>query len=386
MATVQQLTTPSSATADEQLELLHSSVKAGTVALFVIAVAAAVGLIYLLKLVLVTVLLAFALDPVVVARARLRIPRAAGAAIALLLLLGLCLALTFFFYTRAVDFLEELPQYSATIRDDLRKLQTQADKFENRTRSILPAQNGKKPIPVQVQEAPGLTKMISAGASQYGDLALAISFTPFLIYFMLTWKNHVHSATLQVFPKEKRLVAYRTIGRISEMVRSFIAGNLLVGLLNAVASTAIFGVVHLPLLLLPGGDQRVRRTGSLSRAILRSACADRRWDGRARQIATGGRVHCSGRAARVDHEPALSKTDWQASAPQPAGGGLVATVLGVDLGSLRTGARDSAHGKHQNHLRLHRTSAGPGRVAGQLRRKASAHFRLNRSSTSNSER
>jgi predicted PurR-regulated permease PerM len=56
----------------------------------------------------------------------------------------------------------------------------------------------------------------------------------------------VHSATLQVFPKEKRLVAYRTIGRISEMVRSFIAGNLLVGLLNAVASTAIFYAVHLP--------------------------------------------------------------------------------------------------------------------------------------------
>jgi len=30
------------------------------------------------------------------------------------------------------------------------------------------------------------------------------------------------------------------------MVRSFIVGNLLVGLLNAVASTAVFGYVHLP--------------------------------------------------------------------------------------------------------------------------------------------
>jgi predicted PurR-regulated permease PerM len=63
---------------------------------------------------------------------------------------------------------------------------------------------------------------------------------------MLTWKSHIHSATLAVFPKEKRLVAYRTIGRISEMVRSFIVGNLVVGLLNAAASTLIFGYVHLP--------------------------------------------------------------------------------------------------------------------------------------------
>jgi len=235
---------------DEQVELLRGSVQAGMVAQFVIAIAAAVGLIYLLKLVwitmLVAALLAFALDPFVVVLARLRIPRAVGAAIALLLLLGLSLALTFFFYNRAVDFIDELPNFSATIRDDLQKLQAQADKFENSTRSLLPEDKGRKPIPVQVQQAPGLTKLITSGASQFGDLALAIGFVPFLIYFMLTWKEHVHSATLHVFPKDKRLVAYRTIGRISEMVRSFIVGNLLVGFLNAIATTAVFWYVHLP--------------------------------------------------------------------------------------------------------------------------------------------
>jgi predicted PurR-regulated permease PerM len=241
---------PERALPDEQVELLRGSVQAGVVAQFVIAIAAAVGLLYLLKLVWITVLiaalLAFSLDPFVVALARLRIPRAMGAAIALLLLLVSSLALTFFFYNRAVDFIDELPNFSTTIRDDLRKLQAQADKFENSTRSLLPEDKGRKPIPVQVQQAPGLTKLITSGASQFGDLALAIGFVPFLIYFMLTWKEHVHSATLHVFPKDKRLVAYRTIGRISEMVRSFIVGNLFVGLLNAIATTAIFWYVHLP--------------------------------------------------------------------------------------------------------------------------------------------
>jgi predicted PurR-regulated permease PerM len=227
MATVQQPATPAPSIPEEQVELIQGSLQASTVALLVIAVAAAVGLLYLLKLVLVTILiaalLAFALDPIVVGLARLHIPRAAGAGIALLFLLGLSLALTFFFYNRAIDFVDELPEFSTTIRNDLRKLQSQADKLENSTRTILPEREGKKPIPVQVQEAPGLTKLISSGASQFGD-----------------------SATLQVFPKEKRLVAYRTISRLSEMVRSFIAGNLLVGLLNAIASTVVFGAVHLP--------------------------------------------------------------------------------------------------------------------------------------------
>jgi predicted PurR-regulated permease PerM len=234
--------------ADQEVELLKGSVQAGMVAQFVIAAAAAVGLVYLLKPVLVTVLvatlLAFALDPLVVALGRIHIPRPVGAGIALLLLLGLSVALVFFFYTRAVDFMEELPRFSTTIREDVAKLQAQADKIEKSTRSIMPEK--KEPIPVQVQESHGLAKTISSGASQFGEIALAVSFVPFLIYFMLTWKTHVHSATLRVFPKEKRLVAYRTIGRISEMIRSFIAGNLFVGLLNAVASTAVFGAVHLP--------------------------------------------------------------------------------------------------------------------------------------------
>lgn len=147
MATLQQPTSPNPPSPDEQVELLQGSLKANTVALSVIAIAATVGLLYLLKLVLITILiaalLAFALDPLVVALARLRIPRAAGAAIALFVLLGLTSALIFFFYNRAIEFAEELPKFSATIREDLRKLQSQADKLENSTRNILPAREGK---------------------------------------------------------------------------------------------------------------------------------------------------------------------------------------------------------------------------------------------------
>lgn len=231
-------------------ELLRGSIKTTVVAQVVIATAAAVGLIYLLKVVLVTILvsalIAFALDPLVVLLARLHIPRAVGAGFALSLLIALTLATAFFFYNRAVDFIDELPQYSTAIREDLRKLQAQTQKIETSTRSIMPEPKGKKPIAVEVQEAPGLTRIISSGATQYGDLALAIGFVPFLIYFMLTWKSHVHSATLHIFPIDQRPAAYRTIGRISEMVRSFIVGNLIVWLLNALASTVVFWHVGLP--------------------------------------------------------------------------------------------------------------------------------------------
>jgi predicted PurR-regulated permease PerM len=63
---------------------------------------------------------------------------------------------------------------------------------------------------------------------------------------MLTWKGHVHSATVQLFPREHRLMAHRTVGRISTMIRSFIVGNFLVGLINVVISAVVFWQLGIP--------------------------------------------------------------------------------------------------------------------------------------------
>src|SRR5262252_8605024 len=71
--------------AAEEVETLHGSIKAGTIAQIVVAFIAIIGLIYLLKLVLVTtlasILLAYVLEPAVVGLMRLRIPRQIGALI-----------------------------------------------------------------------------------------------------------------------------------------------------------------------------------------------------------------------------------------------------------------------------------------------------------------
>ena len=78
---------------EEEAEVLHASIKAGSVAQIVVAVIAVVGLIYLLKLVMVTtlsaMLLAFILEPLVSGLNRLRVPRAAGALLAVVLTLAL---------------------------------------------------------------------------------------------------------------------------------------------------------------------------------------------------------------------------------------------------------------------------------------------------------
>jgi AI-2 transport protein TqsA len=60
------------------------------------------------------------------------------------------------------------------------------------------------------------------------------------VYFMLTLKDRTHVATVRLFPKDRRLLAHRTVGRISRMVRSYLLANVLIGLLNTLLCTIIF--------------------------------------------------------------------------------------------------------------------------------------------------
>src|ERR1700677_2844161 len=54
------------------------------------------------------------------------------------------------------------------------------------------------------------------------------------------------SATVRLFPREHRLVAHRTVGRISAMIRSLIVGNMLIGLVAAGVSTVVFWSLGIP--------------------------------------------------------------------------------------------------------------------------------------------
>ena len=242
---------PTTAMVIEEAEVLHASIRAGSIAQIVVAAIAVIGLLYLLKLVMVTtlvaILLAFVVEPLVGWFARIRIPRSVGALIAVALLVGVAGNLTYFFYNRAVDFAIELPNYSGKIHDTLANFRAQTTRLEESTRSVLASPKaGKQPLAVEVQEAPGLSRVISAGTGTLGEVVLAISFIPFLIYFMLTWKDHMLGATVRLFPKEHRLVAHRTAGRISAMIRSFIIGNVLIGLVGAGVSTLVFWYVGIP--------------------------------------------------------------------------------------------------------------------------------------------
>jgi predicted PurR-regulated permease PerM len=195
-----------------------------------------------LVVLLVSVLLAFILAPVVELFQKARLPRALAAQLAVVLFLAATYGLIYVSYSRAQQFAHELPRYSGEIRKTLGRVHRTSASIQKTAAGVLAPDS--KPQP-SVQSSSSWNDLFSSLGS-ITEVIFATSFIPFLVYFMLTWQGHVRSTSVMLFRTENRGTAYATLGLITSMVRSFIVGNLLVGLFISAVSTAVFGFLGLP--------------------------------------------------------------------------------------------------------------------------------------------
>jgi predicted PurR-regulated permease PerM len=229
----------------ERRRLIHLQ----TAALLILASAAVLTLIYLGKLILVVVLisilLAFVLAPIVDALVQFNIPRAVGSLLAVMMLVGALGFASYASYSRAIDFMQELPTYKARIQALGAKVREQAEQIEKTTETVLP-ENPEDSKTLTVRQSSSWTDMVSKNANSVSEAVLALTFIPFLVFFMLSWQDHVRSQTVMLFSMENRNSAYVMLGLIARMIRSFILGNFIIGVFLSVCSMAIFGMIGLP--------------------------------------------------------------------------------------------------------------------------------------------
>jgi predicted PurR-regulated permease PerM len=237
---------------EEGVQEVHEELRKATIWQITLTLLAILAICYVAKLVLVTlftsILIAFILEPLVGFFARIRIPRSVGSALAVLLVFALFYGLSYFFYQRAVDFAHQLPKMSGEIKKLVGKYQQNAAEIRKSAQNVIPPKpEDRNAVPVRVQEDRGIASFVGGEEiANFGEVLLTITFIPFLVYFMLTWQEHVRRSAVRLFPPEKRMAAYQTLGKISEMMKGFIVGNFVIGLFLAVASAIVFAFLHLP--------------------------------------------------------------------------------------------------------------------------------------------
>jgi predicted PurR-regulated permease PerM len=78
------------------------------------------------------------------------------------------------------------------------------------------------------------------------EFFLMASFVPFLVYFMLSWRDHIYRSFLRFFEGTDRVAASRSLEGVAEMARAFVVGNFLIGLFLAAISWAAFSIIRIP--------------------------------------------------------------------------------------------------------------------------------------------
>jgi predicted PurR-regulated permease PerM len=228
---------------------LLTHVATGSAAQVVIAVVIVLAVCYVAKLVMITIasalLLAFVLEPVVWHLQRWHVPRTVGSFLAVTLLLGGVYGLGHFSYNSAMAFLHDLPKYSAQLSETMMQFRQRTEQLKKTTEAVLPESEQERAV-VKVQTQSTWTDWLTSSASGLSEILIALSFMPFLTYFMLSWKDRMRIATVKLFRPENRRTAYETLGGIASMLHGFIVGNLMCGLFIAGLSVLAFAFFKLP--------------------------------------------------------------------------------------------------------------------------------------------
>jgi predicted PurR-regulated permease PerM len=72
------------------------------------------------------------------------------------------------------------------------------------------------------------------------------SFVPFLVYFFLSWRDHLRRGILNLVEGEKKEMIQRAWDGIAYVARAYLVGNFLLGLLLAILSMLFFWFIKLP--------------------------------------------------------------------------------------------------------------------------------------------
>jgi predicted PurR-regulated permease PerM len=182
--------------------------------------------------------LAILFDPVIVTLEKLHLPRgvaAAGIVLAGMSLIGL---LGYMLYGRAVGFAEELPLYASRIQQTIEPISRKIQNFQQSAGNLANDVHATRKVPeVRLQESPTWPAYLVRGVGSVWGALIIAGVVPFLTFFMLCTKDQMAIRTNGLF--SSRTDAARFTTNLTQMIRGFVAGNLIVGSVMAVATTLV---------------------------------------------------------------------------------------------------------------------------------------------------
>ena len=259
----------------------HAHAAPQSYALPIIAAGVLLGILYFARVVFITaifaIVIALILEPFVGLVMRLRLPRTFAA-----LIVGIVATLVLYFggvgaWSQVSGLVGDVPAFQdhlsgfiTRISDRIQNAEDSARRFIIPEKKLAPPpparttqkKNRRDPAPsssavtllppgaiqeVRIHEdSSPLADFIYPRLGTLYEFVLMVSFVPFLVYFMLSWRDHIYRSFLRFFEGEDRLAAARSLEGVATMARAFVVGNFVIGVLLTALSWIAFKAIHLP--------------------------------------------------------------------------------------------------------------------------------------------
>lgn len=222
------------------------------------------------------VLLAFILEPAVNLFMRLRFPRATASFLACSLMLGVLYLLGLGLWTQVLALWGDLPVYSERVGQLVDSAVQQIESVERGLQEVVVPRRVRDagPPPVEVKPQPKsrrlrsqppapppepavqevrirpeerpLVRELYARVAELYDVLLMASFVPFLVYFFLSWRDHVRRSLFSLAGGDRKDTFQRAWDGIANVARAYVVGNFLLGVMLSIVSSLFFWYISLP--------------------------------------------------------------------------------------------------------------------------------------------
>jgi predicted PurR-regulated permease PerM len=233
---------------------LPSTTSAGATSLRIISACMLIAGLYYASSVVSTLVLAifiaFVLDPGVRGLERLRCPRWLASLAVVLLGVAAVYLIIYVLSSRALSLAADLPRLESKLRQVSTRIEVPFSRLDS---TLEQANSSDQNVPtVRIEQPSPVSQFLWRGIGSVYTFTVTVMFIPFLIFFMLTSKDHLWAATLNLFALDRRQQAEDIIHGIGVMVRQYVLGNALVAVISALLTTPAFGIIGLPHALIMG--------------------------------------------------------------------------------------------------------------------------------------
>jgi predicted PurR-regulated permease PerM len=193
--------------------------------------------------VILSAFLAIFAEPMVRTLEKLRIPRSLGAGLIVLVGVAAIGILIYGSYGKLRDFSDDFPRYVSRIADAISPISAKIQRVRDSAGTLAHETSPKKVPEVRIRESSWAGYFVRGVGSVWGAIIVA-AVVPFLTYFMLVARNKLYLSFKAVFAKQFDPDLF--LDRLNGIVRSYVAGNLVIGAAMSAISALVFWRLGLP--------------------------------------------------------------------------------------------------------------------------------------------